>query len=150
MSLHPTPEAVHQIQHRVEFHETDLGGVVHFSNFLRYAEACEHDFLAKIGYDWREALAHSDAAWPRTHVTCDYLAPARFRDTLTVRLFLERVGVSSISYHFEIDHDDTALASGRVRVVFATREAGSFQKAPLPRKLVDALKGLPTSGEPIS
>ena len=37
--------------HRVEvaFADTDLAGIVHFANFLRYAENTEHAFLRSIG-----------------------------------------------------------------------------------------------------
>jgi acyl-CoA thioesterase FadM len=32
-------------QRRVEFAETDMAGVAHFSNFFRYMEMAEHEFL---------------------------------------------------------------------------------------------------------
>ena len=33
----------------VEFAETDLAGIMHFTNFYRWMEVCEHEFLRSIG-----------------------------------------------------------------------------------------------------
>ena len=34
----------------VEFSETDMAGIVHFSNYCKYMEAAEHRFFRSIGY----------------------------------------------------------------------------------------------------
>ena len=34
---------------RVEFAETDMAGIVHFSNFFRMMEATEHAFFRSLG-----------------------------------------------------------------------------------------------------
>ncbi|MHC4993297.1 MAG: acyl-CoA thioesterase, partial [Planctomycetota bacterium] len=33
----------------VEFFETDMAGIVHFSNYFRYMEATEHAFFRSFG-----------------------------------------------------------------------------------------------------
>ena len=35
---------------RVEFSETDMAGIVHFSNFFRMMEATEHAFFRSLGF----------------------------------------------------------------------------------------------------
>ena len=35
---------------RVEFSETDMAGIVHYSNFFRYMETAEHGFFRSLGY----------------------------------------------------------------------------------------------------
>ena len=34
---------------RVEFAETDMAGIVHYSNFFRYMETAEHGFFRSLG-----------------------------------------------------------------------------------------------------
>jgi len=34
---------------RVEFCETDMAGIVHFSNFYKWMEQCEHEVLSFAG-----------------------------------------------------------------------------------------------------
>ena len=63
---------------RVEFHETDMAGIVHFSNFFRYMEAAEHEFLRSRGLsvvlDWEGQRL----TFPRVAASCDFRRPLRF------------------------------------------------------------------------
>ena len=40
---------VYTFRRRIEFRETDMAGIVHFSNFFAYMEQAEHDFLRSVG-----------------------------------------------------------------------------------------------------
>ena len=71
---------LHSIQRRVEFYETDMAGIVHFSNFFRFMEACEHAFLRSLDHELHGMLDGLETGWPRVNATCDYRAPARFGD----------------------------------------------------------------------
>ncbi|MEQ2009187.1 MAG: acyl-CoA thioesterase, partial [Limisphaerales bacterium] len=35
---------------RVEFSETDMAGIVHYSNFFKYMETAEHAFFRSLGF----------------------------------------------------------------------------------------------------
>ena len=39
-----------KVVRRVEFSETDMAGIVHYSNFFRYMETAEHGFFRRLGY----------------------------------------------------------------------------------------------------
>ena len=52
------------ITRRVEFSETDAGGIVHFTNFFRYMEYAEHAFFRSLGRSIADA--ELDIGWPRT------------------------------------------------------------------------------------
>ena len=63
---------------RIEFSETDMAGIVHFSNFFRMMESAEHAFFRSLGFS-----VHPEGGttgWPRVSATCDYLRPLRFED----------------------------------------------------------------------
>ena len=38
-----------QITRRVEFSETDMAGIMHFSNYFRFMETAEHAFFRSLG-----------------------------------------------------------------------------------------------------
>ena len=38
-----------QTHRRVEFCETDMAGIVHFSNFYKWMEQAEHEFFRSLG-----------------------------------------------------------------------------------------------------
>ena len=104
----------HTIRRRVEYVDTDMSGIVHFSRFLIYMENTEHAFLKAIGADVHFQDAEGrEISWPRVAVSCDYMSPARFGDVLEIRLHVVRKGVRSLTYGFDITRGGDVLARGR-------------------------------------
>lgn len=120
---------------RVEFGDTDMAGIMHFSNFFRFMEAAETDFLRSRGLTvaWTESgVKHG---FPRVSAACDYQTPARFGDLLTVVVVLERVGSKSVNYRFEFTRDGTPLATGRITCVYCREKAGGMESLAIPAAL---------------
>ena len=74
----------YRFRRRVEFAETDMAGIVHFSNFFRYMEMAEHDFLRSIGLSVHADIDGRTVSWPRVRAECSYHAPATFEDELEI------------------------------------------------------------------
>ncbi len=87
--------------HRVEFHETDMAGIVHFSNFFRFMECAEVEFLRTRGLSVALSWEGELIGFPRVSATCDYLKPARFEEVLDITVTVERLGGKSVTYGFE-------------------------------------------------
>ena len=107
------------ITRRVEFGDTDMAGIMHFSNFFRFMEVAETDFLRTRGLSvsWHEG----GVKWgfPRVSAACDYQKPAKFQDVLTVAVTLEKLGKKSVSYRFDFSNQrGESLAVGRMTSVF--------------------------------
>src|SRR6476659_864440 len=119
---------------RVEFHETDMAGMVHFSNFFRYMEFAELEFLRARGLTvaWRDE--HGDRLdLPRVAASCDYLKPARFEDVLEITVTLARLGSRSVTYEFAFARGGEALARGKVSAVCCrTGPDGTLESVELP------------------
>ena len=75
---------------RVEFADTDLAGIAHFSNFFRYMERAEHEFLRSLGLSVHTVDGDDVVSWPRVHADCKYYAPLKFEDELDVDLLVRR------------------------------------------------------------
>ena len=52
---------------RVEFSETDMAGIVHFSNFFRYMETAEHAFYRSLGFSVTLNDFDPPLGFPRVH-----------------------------------------------------------------------------------
>ncbi len=103
---------------RVEFCETDMAGIAHFSAFLCYMEQAEHAFLRHLGSSVVEELGEGwHLSWPRVHVECDYQGSARFEDDLQIQLSVARLGTKSVTYQFEFMLDEKRIAIGKVIAV---------------------------------
>ena len=132
----------HQINRRVEFYETDMAGIVHFTNFFRFMEACEHDFLRTLDHELHGVVEGLETGWPRVNATCDYRAPARFGDELTVSLYVEEVRNRSVRYRFDITKGDTLVAEGRLSVAHVAMTEDGIKAVPLPVELKEKLDEL--------
>jgi len=100
-------------QRRIDYSDTDMGGIVHFSKFFVYMETAEHEFLRRCGTSVDNTVDGVRISWPRVSASCDYKSPARFGDVLDIRVRVLRRGVKSMTYGFEFRCGDTLLAEGQ-------------------------------------
>ncbi len=114
---------------RVEFADTDVAGIMHFSNFFRFMEVTEHAFYRELGFSVHP-FGDSDptpetlkVGWPRVHASADFRLPLRFEEEVDVELLVEEVRTKIIRYLFRFwkNPDDAETrclaATGRVTVV---------------------------------
>jgi YbgC/YbaW family acyl-CoA thioester hydrolase len=102
---------------RVEFVDTDMAGIVHFTNFFRWMESAEVEFLRARGLSVKLLWEGQILGFPRVSAACDYVQPARFMDVLDIAVSVEKVGRKSVTYAFEFTLDGSPIARGRVSSV---------------------------------
>ena len=103
---------------RVEFFETDMAGIVHFSNFYRFMEQAEHDYFRSLGLTIMKSMPDgSIIGWPRVSSQCRFEAPAYYDDTLDVHVYVARRGVKSLTFNVEFYRDETRIARGQLKTV---------------------------------
>ena len=103
---------------RVEFCETDMAGIVHFSCFALWMEQAEHEFLRSVGLSVVDYQPDgSKISWPRLVCACEFHAPVRFEDQVTVCLELTRVGEKSLTYEAKFFVQDAQVATGMMKTV---------------------------------
>ncbi len=102
---------------RIEFSDTDMAGIVHFSRFFVFMEAAEHAFLRSLETSVSAEWEGNKIGWPRLEATCTYLSPAVFEDVLDIYLKVIRKGTKSLTYRFDFFRGETAIASGKLSTV---------------------------------
>jgi YbgC/YbaW family acyl-CoA thioester hydrolase len=117
---------------RVAWVDTDAGGRIHFSNALRWAELAETALRRRLG------LLEGAGNYPRRHVEAEFQKTLRFEDEIEVRLSVERVGRTSITYAWTISRDGETCITGRHTVVHVDAEG---RPALLPDPVASALGG---------
>lgn len=124
----------------VRFSETDMAGVMHFSNYLRWMEDVEHAFWRSLGLSVHDAIpGQATISWPRVSVKCDYAAPLRFEDEVELRLRVEGVGEKSITFAIEFHRAGRRAAHGTTTAVCCRVESGRFQAIPIPPEILAKL-----------
>lgn len=112
---------------RVQFADTDMAGIVHFSAFFRYMEEAEHAMWREAGLSI--APAGATYAFPRVSAACDYHSPLRFEDECQVRVTIAEATARTIRYVCAITRDDTSIATGTLTTVCVRKVPGEPLRA---------------------
>ncbi len=112
---------------RVQFAETDMAGIVHFSMYFRYMEEAEHAFWRSVGL--QVASSDGSVSFPRVAASCDFKASLKFEDEFEVHVRVEAVGRRSIRYGFTLRRDNDILATGAMTSVSVERMPGAHVRS---------------------
>jgi acyl-CoA thioester hydrolase len=119
---------------RVYYEDTDAGGVVYHTGYIRYFERARTEWLRALGYSQKQLAEEAGVLFSVVELTVRYLRPARLDDMLEVLARAEVSGGASVAFHQEIrDAAGRLLAQGQVRV--ACVQAGSLRPRRLPAQL---------------
>ena len=137
----------------IEFVDTDMAGIVHFSNYFRFMESTEHAFFQSHGRRLHEHEGDGMTGFARVHAECDYRRPLRYLDRVEIHLLVARLGRSSLDYRFIFRRvgdqgepcEPEEVAQGSLTVVCVRRSApgDALQRAELPPELTAFLETAP-------
>ena len=133
----------------VEFAETDLSGIMHFSNFFRYMEMAEHAFFRSLGCSVYPQNSKLNFIWPRVNAKCDFKQPLYFEDTVEIHLLVSEIKERSIQYvfHFNkcLEKEFKNVAVGSLTVVCSLYDQAThtFKSTPIPAKIGDQIEVAP-------
>ena len=130
-----------KITRGVEFSETDMAGIVHFSNFFKYMEAAEHAFIRSLGLSI-VSKGQPAIGWPRVAVSCEYKRPLKFEDQVEVQLKVAEKTEKAIKYAFIFRKagEPEVCARGEMTVVCCTFREGRMQATFIPKEFSDKLE----------
>ena len=129
---------------RVEFADTDMAGLIHFTTFYRMMESVEHEFLRSLGTSvvQRNEAGHM-VGWPRLAAECEFHAPAYFEDELQVTVRVASVGRSSLVLGYEFHRGELRIAHGRMKTVCCrVHESDGLSSVDIPAELRSRLDEL--------
>ena len=123
---------------RVRFNECDPQGVVFYANYLMYVDVAMTEF-------WREAVggygamvaSGTDVMVAEANVR--YHQSARFDDELDVRMWVTRLGTTSVVHGFALERaaDGALLVEGELRQVFV--DGTTYEKREMPERIREGL-----------
>jgi YbgC/YbaW family acyl-CoA thioester hydrolase len=129
---------------RVEFSETDLAGIVHFTNFFRYMETVEHAFWRSLGTSVVMRQFDPPLGLPRVHASCDFKRPLRFEDIVEMHLRVVEKRARSLSFEIRLTRLEPGppeeVAIGKLTAVCVQKNPdGSFQSVPFPESIASQI-----------
>ncbi len=132
---------------RVEFRDTDMAGIMHFSAFFTVLESVEHEFLRSLGLSVVMSDDEGQLGWPRVSASCDFKGAVKFEDVLDIELSIARLGEKSVTYQFIVDHAGRRIATGRIVAVCCRLSHGQpLQAVAIPGKIANQLSKFVRAG----
>ncbi len=123
---------------RVYYEDTDAGGVVYHSNYLKYFERGRTEYLRDRGFSVGE-MARRGFVFPVVHLEIDYRAPALHDDLLRVETVVLEVRRSYFTLAQQVLRaiDGKLLAHGKVKLACV---GPGMKPKRLPEEILQAIK----------
>lgn len=132
----------HHFALRVYIEDTDLGGVVYHSNYLRFLERARSDLLRSLGIGQREALTSGLGIYAVSEMRINYRKPARLDDELTILSHLVELRAASCVIHQQITRGGELITDAVVTAAFLTPEGRPRRHPPEWRKKFEEMLDL--------
>ena len=120
-----------KINLRVKFYDTDLMGVVHHSNYIRWFETARVEFLREVGIDLNEMM-NDGLLFPIVEVQAKYFEPTKFDDELELEIL--PAAMTKVKWEFEYKirraGQEKILVEGFSRNVFTNAKTGKITRLP--------------------
>jgi acyl-CoA thioester hydrolase len=126
-----TTGRVHHTSVQMRFADTDAMGHVNNGSFVVYAETGRIDFM--------KALGAVDRSFILAHLAVDFRRQVRFRESIDVESWVEKIGTSSMTLRQAIRADGTVAAD--VRAVVVSFDYAANRSRPWTAELRRAMEG---------
>ncbi len=121
----------YRLRRRVQFHEVDSVGIVHFSCYFRYMEEAEHALWREAGLSI--APRGRDIGFPRVATSFDFAQPLRFEEECDILIRIVALGRSSIRYTCTITRGGDRIAEGALTIACVRKdETGKMRAIAIP------------------
>jgi acyl-CoA thioester hydrolase len=122
----------YRLRRRVQFHETDVAGIEHFSWFFRNMEEAEHALWRAAGLSIHPP--GSDIGWPRVAASFEFHRALRFEDEFDVLLRIAEMMKKSIRYDCVLEKGDEKIATGTMTIL-CVRKHPTMQAIDIPDEI---------------
>lgn len=127
------------IEQRVYYEDTDAGGIVYHSNYIKFMERVRSEWLWSLGIYFNQLNDEAGLGFAVHHISVDFKKPAILGDKLLCTASVHSYRKSSMTFDQSIlnaDNNDIVYCSGQVRIVCINR-AGRAQ--PLPKIVLEKM-----------
>ena len=118
---------------RVYYENTDAGGVVYHSEYLKFLERARTEWLRHLGFDHQALGRNHKVVFVVSSMAIDFVKPAKLDDMVAVSVQLESLGKVRSVFVQEIRREDEMLVKAKVTVACLTVD--SFKPVEIPEPL---------------
>jgi acyl-CoA thioester hydrolase len=120
-------------QVRVYYEDTDSGGVVYHSNYLKYMERARTEWLRHLGFEQTDLKDALNSLFVVHSMQIQFKKPAKFNDLLIVSSELTMIGHGSLVFLQKVNLGTQILIEANVKI--ACVDALTFKPSKIPNQL---------------
>jgi len=121
-------EFIHEI--KVYYEDTDSGGVVYYSNYLKFLERARTEFINSIGLSNKKLLEEYKTLIIVKTCNIEYLKPAKLEDKLHIYSSIESFNKASFIMNQHIKKNNDLIVKAKLKLVTVNQD-GKPVKIPI-------------------
>ena len=115
---------------RIYFEDTDSGGVVYHSNYLKFMERARTEWLRSLNLNQADLKKKDKIMFVVAKVYIDYKKAAQFNDTLDIETSVDNIGASKVDLTQNIMKNSELYTSAKVSIACIHSETFKPQRIP--------------------
>ena len=113
-------EFIHEV--KVYYEDTDSGGVVYYSNYLKFLERARTEMINSIGLSNKKLLDEYKTLIIVKSCNVEYLSPSKLEDKLQIYSSIESINKASFVMIQDIKKDDDLIVKAKIKLVTVNYE----------------------------
>ena len=113
-------EFIHEV--KVYYEDTDSGGVVYYSNYLKFLERARTEMINSIGLSNKKLLEDYKTLIIVKSCNIEYLIPSKLEDILQIYSSIESFNKASFVMIQNIRKDDNLIVKAKIKLVTVNLE----------------------------
>ncbi len=122
---------------RVDWEDTDAGGIVFYANYLKFFERARTEWLRALGIGQHALREETGGMFVVSETAVKYHRPAKLDDQLRVTATLAEGGRASLVIAQQAWLGDTLLCEGTIRIGWV--DAAAMKPARIPSSVLERL-----------
>lgn len=127
-----------KLQVRVYYEDTDAGGVVYHSNYLKFMERARTEWLRHIGFEQDILIEENEILFAVRHINIDFHKPAHFNELLNVKTHITDQRKASLVFE-QIISNQTEEIICKARIKIACLNYKTMKPEPIPETIISEL-----------
>jgi len=120
MVIFMSNEFIHEV--KVYYEDTDSGGVVYYSNYLKFLERARTEMIESVGLSNKKLLEDYKTLIIVKSCNIEYVSPAKLEDKIQIYSSIESFNKASFVIIQNIKKDDNLIVKAKLKLVTVNQE----------------------------
>lgn len=124
----------------VRWSDVDAAGIVYFPRFLEYCHDAIEALFGELDGGYPRLTMVRKVGVPSVHLEVNFRAPLRYGDVCRVRVTVEKIGRSSVSFHHVLVREEDDMLCCEVRQVVVVSDLVALKGTAIPDDVLAVLE----------